>query len=32
MTTGIVSKAIVPVTLAVTGFVIVGCLLLYSLV
>ena len=32
MTNGIVTKAIVPITLAVTGFVIVGCLLLYSLI
>jgi hypothetical protein len=32
MTSGIVTKAIVPITLAVTGFVIVGCLLLYSLI
>ena len=32
MTTGIVAKAIAPITLAVTGFVIVGCLLLYTFI
>lgn len=32
MSHGIVAKAIVPITLAVTGFVIVGCLLLYSFI